>query len=49
MHHSKELDFTFIIMLIFSRCTVSINNYSTLYMAHSIPLAYFILKNNDNI
>ena len=41
MHHSKELAFTFIMMLVFSRCTVSFNNYSTLYMAHSIPLACF--------
>ena len=41
MHHSKDLVFTFIMMLIFSRCTVSINNYSTLYMVHSIPLAFF--------
>ena len=36
MHHSKISVFTFIMMLIFSRCTVSCNNYSTLYMAHSI-------------
>ena len=41
MHHSKDLVFTFIMMLIFSRCTVSINNYSTLYMVHTIPLAFF--------
>ena len=41
MHHSKDLDFTFIMMLIFSHCTVSINNYSPLYMVHSIPLAFF--------
>ena len=41
MHHSKELAFTFIMMLIFSRCTVSLHTYSTLYMAHSIPLACF--------
>ena len=39
MHHSKDLVFTFIMMLIFS-CTVLINNYSTLYMVHSIPLAF---------
>ena len=44
MHHSKEQVFTFIMMLIFSRCTVSFNNYSTLYMAHSIPLACFHFK-----
>ena len=41
MHHSKDLVFTFIMMLIFSRCTVLINNYNTLYMVHSIPLAFF--------
>ena len=41
MHHSKDLVFTFIMILIFSRCTVSINNYSALYMVHSIPLAFF--------
>ena len=41
MHHSKDLVFNFILMLICSRCTVSINNYSMLYMVHSIPLAYF--------
>ena len=41
MHQTKDLDFTFITMLIFSLCTVSINNYSTLYMVHSIPLAFF--------
>ena len=28
---SKDLDFTFIMMLKFSRCTVSNDNYSTLY------------------
>ena len=41
MHHSKEDVYTFIMMLIFSRCTVSFNNYSTLYMVLSIPLACF--------
>ena len=41
LHHSNHLVFTFIMMLIFSRCTVSINNYSTLYMVYSIPLAFF--------
>ena len=30
MHHSKDLVLTFIMMLIFSCCTVLINNYSTL-------------------
>ena len=49
MHHSKDLVFTFIMMLIFSHNTVSINSNSTLHMVHSIPLAFFILKNNDNI
>ena len=29
MHHSSELAFAFIMMLVFSRCTVSINNYIT--------------------
>ena len=41
MHHSKDRVFTFIKVLIFSRCVVSFNNYSTLYMTHSIPLACF--------
>ena len=41
MRHSKERVFTFIMMLIVYRCTVSLNNYSTLYMAHSIPMACF--------
>ena len=41
MHHSKDLVLTFIMMLIFPRCTVLINNYSTVYMVHSIPLAFF--------
>ena len=41
MHHSKDQVFTFIMMLIVSRCALSINNYSTLYMVHSIPLAFF--------
>ena len=31
MDHSKDLVFTFIMMLIFSCCTVLIDNYSTLY------------------
>ena len=39
MHRSKELAITFLMMVVFSRCTVLFNNYSTLYMAHSIPLA----------
>ena len=41
MHHSKDLVFTFIMMLIFSRCTVSFDNYSKLFIVHSIPLAFF--------
>ena len=41
MHHSKDQVFTFIMMLICSRCTVSFHNYSTLHMVHSIPLAFF--------
>ena len=41
MHLSKERVFTFIMMLIFFRCTVSFNNYITLYIAHSIPLRCF--------
>ena len=41
MQHLKELVFTFIVMLIFSRCTVSFKNYSTLYKAYSILLACF--------
>ena len=41
MHHSNEQALTFIMMLVFSRCIVSFNNYSTLYMVHSIPLACF--------
>ena len=32
---------TVIMMLIFSRCTVAFNNYSTLFNVHSIPLACF--------
>ena len=41
MHHSKDLVFTFMMMLILSRCIVIFNNYSTLHMVHSIPLAFF--------
>ena len=41
MLYSKEQAFNFIMMLIFSRCTASLNNYSILYIAHSIPLACF--------
>ena len=49
MHHSKDLVFTFITMLILSCCIVSINDYSTLYMVHSIPLAFFHIIKNDDI
>ena len=41
MHLSKELSFTFLKMLTFSRCTVSFNNYSLLYIAHFKPHACF--------
>ena len=41
MHHLKDLVFTFIMVLIFSCFTVSFDNYSTLHMVHSIPLAFF--------
>ena len=44
MHHSKDQVFTFIMMVIFSCCTVSINNYSTLYMVNSIPLPFFHIR-----
>ena len=48
MHHSRELPVAlkFIMMLVFSRCTVMFNNYSTLYMAHSKPLACTVMFNN---
>ena len=35
MHPSRELSFTFIMMLIFSSCTVSFYSYSILYIAYS--------------
>ena len=41
MHHSNEHALTVIMILVLSRCTVAFNNYSTLYMVHSIPLACF--------
>ena len=41
MHHLNEQAFTFIMMLVFSRCSGSLDNYSTIYMVHSIPLACF--------
>ena len=44
MYHSKERVITFIMILIFSLCTVSINNYSTLYMVHSIQLAFLYYR-----
>ena len=40
MHHSKDAVFTFMMVLIFSRSTVSVNNYSMLYMVHSISLTF---------
>ena len=43
MHHLKDVVFTFIMMLIFSSSTVSIKDYSTSYMVHSITLAFFKL------
>ena len=49
MHHSKDPVFTFIMMLVLSSCIASIDNYSTLYLVHSIPLAFFHIMNNDNI
>ena len=49
MHYSKEHAFTFKMMLVFSRCTVSFNNYSTLYITHSIPMACVMLQNYTNI
>ena len=39
MQHLNEQALNFIMMLVFSRCTVSLNYYSTIYMVHSIPLA----------
>ena len=44
MHHLNEQALAFIMMLVVSRCTVSLNNYSTIYMVHSIPLACFHVK-----
>ena len=41
MPHSKELSFTFIIILISSSCSVLFNNYNKLYIANFIPLACF--------
>ena len=41
MHNLKELAFTFLMMLVFSRCTVSYNNHSTSYTVHSIPPVSF--------
>ena len=53
MHHSNEQALTVIMMLVFSRCTVAFNNYSTLYMVHSIPTEaymrhYLLLKSVRN-
>ena len=44
MRHLNEQALTFIMMLVFSRCTVSLINYSTIYMVHSILLACFHVK-----
>ena len=41
MHHSKDQVFTSIMMLTLLRCAVLINDYFTLHMVHSIPLAFF--------
>ena len=43
MHRSNEQALTVIMMLVFSRCSVAFNNYSTLYMVHFIPLACFLV------
>ena len=43
MQHSKDLSFTFIMMLISSRCTVSAYSYSILYIAHSFPCNRIII------
>ena len=39
----KNSPFTFIMMLIFSRCTVSSNNYSILYIAYSFSCYRIII------
>ena len=39
----KNCPFTFIMMLIFSRCTVSSYNYSILYIAHSFSCYRIII------
>ena len=44
MNHSNQQALTLIMMLVFSRCTVSFDNYSTIYMVHSMPLACFHVK-----
>ena len=43
MHHSKELSFIFIMMLIFSHCSVSSYSYSILYIAHSFSCYRIII------
>ena len=43
MHHSKNCPFTFIMLLIFSRCTVLSYNYSILYIAHSFSCYRIII------
>ena len=49
MHHSKELAFTFIMMLVFSRCLVSLNN-STLHWPtpYHWPVFMFYLNLNHS-
>ena len=41
MHHSNEQALTIIMMLVVYRCTVSFNNYSTIYVVHFIQLTCF--------
>ena len=43
MHHSKILSFTFKMVLLSLRCTVSFNSYSVLCIAYSIPLTCFVV------
>ena len=44
MYHSKERSFILKMMLIFPSCIVLLISYGILYIAHSIPLAYFNVK-----
>ena len=43
MHHSKDLYFIFIMMLIVHRCSVSSYSYSILYIAHSFSCYRIII------